>query len=89
MNKKIKDKMFLDFFMDIQKKAGYFLPYVQQSILGLITKMDHKVRDERILKEEHKIDPSAIAKLEDENELGNDCIFGLMKFLKLRCFYDF
>ena len=75
MNKKIKDKMFLDFFMDIQKKAGYFLPYVKESILGLITKMDHKVRDEKILKEEHKIDPSAIAKLEVENESGDDLFF--------------
>ena len=77
MNKKIKDKIYLDFFMDIQKKAGYFLPYVKQSILGLITKMDHKVRDEKILKEEHKIDPSAIAKLEVENELSNDFFFFL------------
>ena len=85
MNKKIKDKMFLEYFMDIQKKTGFFLQYVKDGIMAFITRLESKVCNQNFLKEDLKIDPMALNKLEAENEQSKEHFILFSKIFWKNC----
>lgn len=68
LNKKIKDKIFLEYFFDIQKKVRYFLVYVLNDVVCFITRLDLNLVNMKLMKEELKINPNNFIKLDEENE---------------------
>lgn len=74
-----KDRIFLEYFRDIQKKVIYFRVHVKENIMCFISKLDKKLQNCTFLKQKMEIDAGNLAKLGEENEKSNN-FFDLFLF---------
>ena len=88
INKKIKDKTYLEYFMDINVKVSYFLVYLNENVIGLITKLDRELENNVFLKQNNQIEPNSIIKLEEETN-KSEFLKIIRNFLKYSFFIYF
>lgn len=63
-----KDRIYLEYFRDVQKKAFFFSKYLEENTLCFITRFEPKQMSEKLLHEKLVVDPKTFAKVEEENE---------------------
>ena len=63
-----KDRIFLEYFRDIQKKITYFRVHVRENIMCFISKLDKNLQNRKFLKLKLEIDAGNLAKLGEESE---------------------